>query len=235
MNLFYLIVGIFFTFTFFRIAALMSSNYGFFQRISPLLHFGEFVAWSFIFWESISLLFSGKSYYSFLNGSLSIIFILLIVWFYIKDIIAGFIFRIRHNPMKGQVLRCAAIDGTIRSIGLSQLIIETSEGQKNRVPYSNLVTRIISIQSKRMIARGEISLLFDIHNIKDFNLFEGMVRETLAQSFWCIASKPISIQPDITEENKIKISFFLIDPSYLTLARESISLLINKIGQKRET
>ena len=233
INLFYLAAGIILTFTVFRITSMLSLYNGFFQKISPVLHFGEFVAWVFIFWESVQIFFSAKLYYPYLAGLFAIIVTLLLVWFYIKDIIAGFIFRIRHNPLKGQILRCETIHGTIRSIGLSQILIETTEGQRNRVPYSIIVNRMLSLQPRRTVAPGEISLEFNVRDIEDFSHFEELVRETLAQSFWCIASKPIAIQANAAGEDKIKISFFLLDPSYLSSARDRIINLINTFSQKK--
>jgi hypothetical protein len=63
----------------------------------------------------------------------------------------------------------------------------------------------------------------------DPGYFTRFVRESLALSSWCVTAKPITVQPDLEEEGMLRISFFMIDPAYLTMARDQIVNLAERI------
>ncbi|MBK5277597.1 MAG: hypothetical protein JJE09_01920 [Bacteroidia bacterium] len=230
----YLIAAIAFILFLFRIVKLFSLRSKATQKYIPLVSALELTIWtSLVFW-AINIFFSDISYYSFLVIILVTVFTLLLVWFYVKDIVAGSLFRVRHNPMKDQILHSAEIHGAIRKIGLSQLTVELTDGQLYRVPYSSLVSQKLSLQSPDSIAPGEIVIKVPIHTTIDPGYFTQRVRETLALSSWCVASKPISIQPDLSDEGILRISFFILDSSYQSLAKNKLISLVNQL-QKKES
>src|SRR5690606_24198984 len=161
--------------------------------------------------------------------TLALLFTLMLTWFYLKDIVAGYIFRLRHNPVKGQILTCANIHGIVRTLGISQLTVETDEGRWLRIPYSSLVARSLSLQFPRQVIPGETTLELSISNWDNPGKIESIVKTVLAQSPWWIASKPINIQ-FIPEENKVNISFFLLDPVYVQLVKERF---ISSLGETK--
>lgn len=221
----YLIVAVIFAIIFFRIAKLVSLRSRVTHRYLPLLNALELALWTYIVFGTVDLLFSEKLYYPYLISLLITVSMGLLVWFYLKDIVAGFLFRIRHNPLKGQLLDEQQLHGTIRNIGLSQLTIETPEGQWRKVPYSLLVTRSLSLQSQHSYAPGETIIHIRLASAVDPGYLERIVRETLALSSWCVASKPITVQSDPEDESSLRISFFMLDPSYLALAKAQIDKL----------
>ncbi len=228
MNTVYLIAAAVFAVIFFRFAKLASLRSRMTQRYLPFLSGLELALWTFIIFGSADLFLSDKLYYPYLIILMISIFMLLVVWFYIKDIIAGFLFRVRHNPIKGHLLDYEKLHGTIRVVGSSQLTIETADGQWRKVPYSALVTQTLSIQSQHTLSPGETVITIKLQGKVDPGYFERFVRETLALSSWCVASKPITVQPDLEEEGSLRISFFMLDPAYLSLAKDRLAKLARK-------
>ena len=218
MNTFYLIIAVAFTLAFFRIVRLLGVRNKIVQKVTPVLAVLELILWTIIIFWSANIFLSSRSYYPILVITLAIIFTLMLTWFYLKDIVAGYIFRVRHNPIKGQTFSCDAIHGSVRILGLSQLTIETEGGQWVRIPYSSVVTRSLSLQSPRQVVAGETTLALSLNEWRNPSAMERTIKKVLAQAPWCIASKPINIQ-FIPEENKVKISFFLLDQVYAQLVK----------------
>jgi hypothetical protein len=222
INTLYLIVTVALMLAFFRIARLLGVRNRIVQKVSPVLTILELLLWTIIIFWSASIFLSSRSYYPVLVITLAVLFTLLLTWFYLKDIVAGYIFRVRHNPVKGQILTCETIQGSVRKLGLSQLTVETDKGQWLRIPYSSVVTRILSLQSPRRIVPGETILELTVNRWYNLGKMEKILKKVLAQSPWCIASKPINIQ-FILEENKVKISFFVLDPIYVQQVKDRLA------------
>ncbi len=230
INTFYLIVTVALMLAFFRIARLLGVRNRIVQKITPVLTILELLLWTIIIFWSASIFLSSRSYYPILVITLAVLFTLLLTWFYLKDIVAGYIFRVRHNPVKGQILTCETVHGSVRILGLSQLTVETDEGQWLRIPYSSVVNRSLSLQSPRQIVPGETTLELSVHRWDNPGKLEKMLKKVLAQSPWCIASKPINIQ-FIPEENKVKISFFLLDYVYVQQVKDRLASSLREINK----
>lgn len=225
MNTVYLIAATIFVLIFFRIAKLVGLKNRITQRYLPLLSGLELAMWAAIIIGSVDLLLSEKRYYPYLIILLILVFMLLLVWFYVKDIVAGYLFRVRHNPIKGQLLESDKVQGTIRMVGLSQLTVETPAGLWYRVPYSSLVTRMLSIQSPHGLSSGETVVRLHLDNTVDIGSFARKARESLALASWCVASKPINVQLDLEDAGVVRISFFMLDPGYLPAAKMRLEKL----------
>ena len=221
ISTFYLVISVALVLAFFRIARIVGVRNRLVQKVSPFLTILELLLWTIIIFWSASIFLSSRSYYPILVITLAVLFTLMLTWFYLKDIVAGYIFRLRHNPVRGQILTCETVRGSVRMLGLSQLTIETDEGQWLRIPYSSVVTRSLSLQSPRQIIPGETTLELTVHRWDNPGKMERIVKKVLAQSPWFIASKPVNIQ-FIPEENKVRISFSLLNHVYLQLVKDRL-------------
>lgn len=227
MSTFYLVITTALVLAFFRAARLLGVRNKIVQRILPLLNILELGLWTIIIFWSASIFLSTRSYYPYLVMILAILFTLMVTWFYLKDIVAGFIFRVRHNPIKGQILTCSAAHGGIRLLGLSQLTIETEAGQWMRVPYSAVVNSSLSLQSPRQVVSGETTVELNAVILENPGSMERTLRTILAQSPWCVTSKPITIQV-MPEAERIRLSFFLLDPVYLPMVKARLRSALQK-------
>lgn len=210
-----------------RAAQMLSLRNRFVQKYIPVLKALELILWTLLIFYSLQVLFATTPYYPYILFTSVVLYISLLFWFYLKDILAGYLFRIRHNPAKGQTLHYDTVQGTVKEIGLSQLIIETTGGHLKRIPYSSIVTQTLSLLAPHPVSGGETVLRFQINSVHDFGQIERATREMLALSSWCIASKPITIEPDADSQDVVKISFSLINKVYLPLAQERLTKLIS--------
>ena len=216
---------------FFRIAKLFGVRNRIVQKIMPVLIILELLLWTIIIFWSANIFLSTRTYYLILVITLAVLFTLMLTWFYLKDIVAGYIFRLRHNPAKGQILTCDSINGNVRMLGLSQLTVETESGQWVRIPYSSVVTRVLSLQSPRQIVPGETTLELSVYRWDNPGKLEKVIKNILAQSAWCIASKPINVE-FVPEENKAKISFYLLDHVYVQVVKDRLASSLEKIDKR---
>lgn len=221
ISTFYLVISVALVLVFFRIARIVGVRNRVVQKVSPFLTILELLLWTIIIFWSANIFLSSRSYYPILVITLAVLFTLMITWFYLKDIVAGYIFRVRHNPVRGQILTCEGVQGSVRMLGLSQLTVETEEGQWLRIPYSSIVTCSLSLQSPRQNIPGETTLELSVHGWDNPDKMERMVKKVLAQSPWFIASKPINIQ-FVPEANKVRISFSLLNHVYLQLVKDRL-------------
>ena len=231
ISTFYLIISVALMLAFFRIAKLFGVRNRIVQKIMPVLIILELLLWTIIIFWSANIFLSTRTYYLILVITLAVLFTLMLTWFYLKDIVAGYIFRLRHNPVKGQILTCDSINGNVRMLGLSQLTVETEGGQWLRIPYSSLVTRVLSLQSPRQIVPGETTLELSVYRWDNPGKLEKVIKNILAQSAWCIASKPINVE-FVPEENKAKISFYLLDHVYVQVVKDRLASSLEKIDKR---
>ncbi|MEJ7646529.1 MAG: hypothetical protein WKF87_18165 [Chryseolinea sp.] len=229
LNTIYLIAAVALTLALFRIARVLGVHNRTVQKVMPVLVMLELVLWTIIVFWSTSIFLSSRSYYPILVLTLAIVFTLLITWFYLKDIVAGYIFRMRHNPVKGQILTCQTGHGSIRILGLSQLTIETKEGRWLRIPYSSVVTNSLSLQSPQRIIAGETTLELSAIRWDNPSKMERVLKKALAQSPWWISSKPIKIHFS-PEEKRIKISFFLLDHVYVQQVKDRLTTSLENLN-----
>gem|GEM_PF-1286478 len=225
MNLIFLLGTTVLTVLLFRVLRLLGGHTKWIRSYAPYWSAAELVVWVALFFWLVQIFFSNKPYYPFLMAFLLSMVAVLLVWFYGKDLVAGFIFRIRHSPQKGQRIQTETVKGTIRDIGVSQLTVEMSDGRRTRIPFSSIVTQPLSLQSHHSLAPGETVLNVRMPESMDPGLFEQRIREALILSSWCVASKPILVQPALAEEGTLRISFFMLDPAYLSLAKERLAKL----------
>ncbi len=228
----YLIAFAFVLLVLLRVATLLSLRRKATQEFIPIISALELVAWASIIIGGVNVFFSDKLYYPYLLIFLVITFSLLLVWYFFKDIVAGYLFRIRHNPKIGQLLSYDELEGSIRLLGLSHLTLELITGQWHRVPYSLIVNKRLVLKSLHSIAPGETVIKVSLNPGIEPSHFERSVRKMLALSSWCIAAKPIRITADQDEDNTFQISFFMLDPSFHTIAKLKLTALAENLGNR---
>ncbi|MBL7870062.1 MAG: hypothetical protein JNM78_00515 [Cyclobacteriaceae bacterium] len=202
-------------------------------KFIPFVSAFELVVWTSILFWAIDIFFSRKSYYLYLIIILVLSLTALLVWFYVKDIIAGFLFKIRHNPIKNQILQSKEWNGIIKKIGVSHLSIEQQDRKWHRIPYSLLVNVTLSLLSPRSQTSSETTMKVELNPNIDPEYFTARLRESLATSSWCVACKPILVQPDLAAEGILLISFYILNPSYQALAKDKVNQLVLRLQEKQ--
>ncbi len=186
----------------------------------------ELALWIFyIFWVVSYFLYS-KSYYNELVLVLVIAVVGLLVWYYIKDIVSGFIFKIKHNPSVGQELNSSDGKGIIKKLSVSQIFVELEGKDTIRIPYSQLLNNSINLNNVDIHSASEVVLRFEAVDSDDPINLEKRIRVALLQSSWCVPNKPIRVEFSSGEKSSVEVSMHLVDRSFGELARTKVKKLL---------
>jgi small-conductance mechanosensitive channel len=97
----------------------------------------------FVFW-SLGYLFREKFFYPYLIISLIIILVIFLSWYLLNDVLAGVVFRIKHNLKEGAVLNAGKFSGQVKSIHLTHVSMRKEDGNIIRVPYARIIQEVVS-------------------------------------------------------------------------------------------
>ncbi|HNP07192.1 MAG TPA: mechanosensitive ion channel [Cyclobacteriaceae bacterium] len=219
--IFFIITGLLIFLTF-RVLRLIDYRIKRLRKYYPLFVTIELGLWIFyIFWIVSHFLYS-KSYYNELVLVLVIAVVGLLVWYYIKDIVSGFIFKIKHNPRVGQELNSIESRGIIKKLSASQIFVEVEGKDTVRIPYSQLLNKSINLNNVDIHSASEVVLHFVGVKQDDPIQLEKKIRGALLQSPWSVPNKPIRIEFILGEKSGIEISLHLVDRSFGELARTKL-------------
>jgi hypothetical protein len=212
----------------FRAIRLVSHRIRGLKRFYPVLVALELTFWmSFLFWI-IQYFLSDKAYYNELILVLVITLVILLVWFYIKDVVAGFLFRIKHNPGNGQFIYLDDIYGVIKKMAPSQIYIEREGGEVIRMSYSMLMGKSLSLKSADSRSASEVIIRLAAAINKNHLELEKQIKVSLLQSPWCVPGKPIKIIFLNAPEEGVEIALHLLDKSYAEAAKSKVSSLLSE-------
>src|SRR5690606_31499827 len=113
----------------------------------------EILVWSTYFFRSLEYFFGTKSYYDYLLTALVLTGLGLLVWFYLKEVVAGAFFRLQHNPKTGRHLQASNLEGIIRRISATHIYLDTGSGKVVRLPFSKLVGSAFSLSDHKESAQ----------------------------------------------------------------------------------
>ncbi len=212
----------------FRAIRMVSHRVQMLQRFYPMLVAIELSVWiAFVFWL-INRFLQTKAYYNELVLVLVITSVVLLVWYYIKDVIAGFIFRIKHNPKAGQHLQSIEANGVIKRLAVSQLFVEGEGREVIRIPYSKLLDKSLSLDTGDSPSASEAVLQLNNTGGDSSTFIERKIRIALLQSPWCVPGKPIRIKFLSEPKKVIEITLHLIDRSFVEAAKNKLEGIFNK-------
>jgi Mechanosensitive ion channel, beta-domain len=112
--------------------------------VGDFLIIAESLIWLIFIFRSTSFLFREKFYYQYLVISLILIFLGFLTWFFIRDIFAGIIFRIRYNIKTGDYISSGNISGHIKSYHLTSINLLTADGLVLNIPYTRMINEVIA-------------------------------------------------------------------------------------------
>ncbi len=166
-----------------------------------------FIIWLGFIFGAIDYLFSDKFYFQYLV--LAIIFIVagFLSWFLFSDIIAGIIFKTKHNFKKGSHISAGEFSGQIYSQNITYLKLKTEDGRVLRVPYSRINSAVIS-EMTHAESLKEHSIHLEISNKTSKPKAETLIRETIFNSPWSNLNEEPSIK--LIKENENNYVFELM-------------------------
>lgn len=152
----------------------------------------EIIVWTAYFFRSLEYLFGAKSYFNYLLTALVLTGLGLLVWFYLKEVVAGAFFRLQHNPKVGRHLDTKDLEGVIRRISATHIYVDAPGGKVVRLPYSNLVGSVFSLSAHKENAQD---FRFSINVGKQWSREETMnrIRQALLLSPYCAYKESLDV------------------------------------------
>lgn len=153
----------------------------------------EILVWTAYFFQSLYYLFGTRSYYNYLLAALVLTGLGLLVWFYLKEVIAGAFFRLQHNPKTGRYLQTSSREGVIRRISATHIYLDTPGGKVVRLPFSRLVGSEFSLTAHKEHAHD---LTFSIKVSKQWSRDETInrIRQAALLSPYCSYKEPVEVK-----------------------------------------
>ncbi len=114
------------------------------DTLGNLIIVAEFLVWLIFVFLAADFLFREKSFYHYLVAGFTLIVLGLFTWFFIRDIFAGFIFRIKYSLKTGTYISTGNLSGQIKSRQLTSIKLKTNDGLILNIPYTRLVNEVIT-------------------------------------------------------------------------------------------
>lgn len=180
----------------------------------------EIAVW-FIFLSWFTFRFaSNLEVYAIIVAAILFILLFWFAKFYLREIIAGIIFKTSGRYKTGDMIRLNRISGKIFRMGMDALELESSEGFNIFIPYSKLVGGPIltRVESAEQGSGYNFTLITEPKdNIK---IFEKEMQSFVLTLPWANIEKPVQISfKTLKDSNMVfEVTLFLLDKSYLAKA-----------------
>lgn len=121
----------------------LANRYPRFDIWIEIFMIAEYIIWTIFVFRSANYLFHEKSFYQYLDGGLILVAVGFLTWFLVRDIFAGFVFRVKYRLKPGSFISAGNISGQIKSHLFTSVKLITTDGLLLYVPYSKLVNEVI--------------------------------------------------------------------------------------------
>ena len=188
------------------------------EKINKIVLIIEIVSWLiYLFW-AIQYFLIKNQLFAIGMFVVLIISLLWLIWFFIRDYIAGISFRMNKNISLNKHIQINDIAGRITAFQNKYLEIETIKNEKIYIPYLKLSKEIYRI-SEFIEKEADFNNNFRILVSKKENIKDTInkIRTNIIQLPWNSINKEPKIIPITEEKNGIMldITVFSIDEEYL--------------------
>jgi len=101
---------------------------------------------AYLLW-SLNELLGREPFYPVIVAVALAIVLLPLVWFVLRDLVAGVVFATKHPDVLGRRIETKNVSGHVLKVGYTGLRVRTDEGQILSVPYARIVGRVVAEQS----------------------------------------------------------------------------------------
>jgi hypothetical protein len=112
--------------------------------VGNIMVIAEFIIWIIFVFQSANFIFHQKFFYQYLVYGLILILLIFLTWFFLLDVLAGIIFRIKYSLGPGTFITAGGTNGQIKAHGLTSVKLLTGEGLIQNIPYSRLINEVIT-------------------------------------------------------------------------------------------
>ena len=184
------------------LAKKFSKKYRIISELKRLIPVISPVVWVIVGFWSVKFLFQDEIYYNLVMSSTIVIISALLGWFFIKDFIAGIVFRLQNKFTKGDYIQFGELSGHLESMLLTHIVIQSKDNKLLKIPYSRISSEIISekMETKSFEESKFIIETSKTETVKNTTL---AIRKMLLASPWLI----INYDPEVKFISESELSF----------------------------
>lgn len=189
-----LFIGTYFSLKFLQLALKgLSKKYNLLKNLNRLFPIIVSIIWIVLIFWSAHFLFKLKSYYDIVVISIVIIISAFTGWFFIKDFIAGIVFRLQNDYTEGDILHFNDTGGIISSLSLTHVMIISNDDQMLSIPYSR-ISNEITIQNAKITALDNNTSLIITDKKNDVKTTLNNIYKEITTSPWRIPNKKPAVR-----------------------------------------
>lgn len=195
----------------------------FLQFIKKLIPVLDFVfAIILVYWLVIAF-FSGTQMLPVILSVVTITLIALIAWFWFRDFVAGIFLKSENEFSLNTKVKIDNRSGTIVKTTLRHIELETSDGERIKIPYSKLSGSSFSQLSYPEKYESHL-ISFTIVNKSDFEKLREELKRKIYFSPWHLPAKEpeINFVTDEKGEMRIDIKIATLKPEHADLIRKEL-------------
>lgn len=189
-----------------------------FKKASPVISYFpifETAGWLFFFsWYTFRFA-EIKSIYALVIASVLLVIIFWISRFFLKDLIAGLIYRSSDRFKPGDQLNLDEWKGTIKKFRLTVLEIESSEGNTLFIPYNKLIDAV-NIRSDRTDQTASYTFLLETKLTKSLDETLGDIKYYILSLPWSSVQKSpqLVLREQSDERLLVEVTVYPVDKTY---------------------
>lgn len=195
------------------------------QKYLSYLNLFELIIWTVFYFWAIDRSFHGKSYYAILINSSVVLLVILATWYYFKDLVAGIIFKLQHNPVIGKRYTFDKNTGVIKKLRSAHLILETSDGDEVQIPYSQIQGLIQESSSIKSKSDSKIKITTSKDSPKEAIISQ--LKEQILYSPWTTYKKEpvVKFLSENDDSYEFEISLSTLNNKHLSLIEKQLKQL----------
>lgn len=192
-------------------------------RILPLI---QIIIWFVFVFLASTTLFVDRSFYPYAMAGMLMIATILFVWFVLRDVFAGAIFRVQNDLNIGDYIKIGELSGQIKAIRLTHLEIITDNGQSLKIPNTRLNNSLISGMTTPE-GMEEFTISLTLKNSLPTDKIEEKIKYEITNSAWCNYKNP----PVIKLQNRNE-EFVTFDVLVYTLNQKHLRIVEKMLKEK---
>ena len=183
--------------------------------ITKYFSFIELTVWMLFFIWSIQFFLETNHVYALLLVLITIILILFISWYALRDVIAGVIFKTNRKLRINDVVRFDQYAGTISRLTHRYIEIENEQGESIHIPFSQALSKVVIKKHPAEMIQGHT---FKMNVAKKPSLKELIddIKSTIIQMPWISLKREPIVKPvdQITSAYTFEITVYAIERNY---------------------
>ncbi len=199
----------------------------FFLQVFPVVQMFFWMAYAF--W-AFDQLFHRMEVYPILTGSLIVLMVSLIGWYFLRDFVSGIILKAENALETGQQIQTAEFSGTLKKLGYRTLEIANSEGECVKIPYRLLTGQKIVKLSETGNWTEQIIML-KISSDFPPEKIQSMLKIRILEMPWIVTDSKIKIVITRDEAGSYiaKIQLSLLSPEYAMKTEDNLQFFVREM------